>query len=166
MLIYNPAFDAYNCIFRIISILEFRKSLEIEKLRILDLLLCFPSAVESFTLPNTLSHIKPISRSKSNPYRGDFGFKGLFNNLKNTQEGALSCLAGASFISKEKLKEGIVERTIISLPVELELQRIKLIEREDFFFNVILESISLIPLLGPGGLKDRSGLMEFRYDNI
>ena len=166
MLIYNPTFDAYNCIFRILSILESKKNLEIDKLRILDLLLCCPSAVESFSLPKELSYIKVESRKNNNPYRGDFGFKSLFNNLKTTQEGALSCLAASAFISKENLKSGIIKRTILRLPVELSNEQKKLIERENLFFNVILEPISQIPLFGPGGLKERSGLMEFRYDNI
>lgn len=135
MLIYNPTFDAYNCIFRILSILEFKRNLEIDKLRILDLLLCCPSAVESFSLPKELSHIKTESRRRNNPYRGEFGFKNLFNNLRTTQEGALSCLAASAFISKEKLKSGIIERTILNIPAELTNEQRELIERENLFLT-------------------------------
>ncbi|WP_371922225.1 ABC-three component system middle component 5 [Thalassospira sp. GO-4] len=32
--------------------------------------------------------------------------------------------------------------------------------------NFLVSKLAIVPLLGPGGLKDRSGLGEFRYDII
>jgi hypothetical protein len=38
--------------------------------------------------------------------------------------------------------------------------------RKTEWYQALVNIISNIPLKGSGGLKDRSGLMEYRYDNV
>lgn len=166
MLVYNPIFDAYHCIFRILAILEMRPSIEVDTLRILDFSLCFPSIVENFKLPKELAGLKANAKKIQNPYRNAMGANRLFLSLRPTHDGALACLAAAGFIVPKELSAGRATRTAASLPLEVNERRAELVKRESFFFEEIAYKLLEIPLLGPNGLKDRSGLMEFRYDHI
>ncbi len=166
MLVYNPVFDAYHCIFRILSILEVHRTIDVDALRILDFSLCFPSIVGSFKLPKELSNLKSLAKRAENPYRDAMGANRLFLSLRPTHDGALACLAAAGFIAQKDLSAGKATRTATSLPTELNERRIALMERESQFFESFSSNLLGIPLLGPNGLKDRSGLMEFRYDAI
>lgn len=166
MLVYNPVFDAYHCIFRILAILEIRPSIEVDALRILDFSLCFPSIVATFKLPKELTALKTVAKKTHNPYRDAMGANRLFLSLRPTHDGALACLAAAGFIMPKELAAGRATRTAVSLPLDLNDRRAALVARETFFFEHIASKLLEIPLLGPNGLKDRSGLMEFRYDPI
>lgn len=166
MLVYNPVFDAYHCVFRMLAILELSKSLELDRLRILDFTLCFPSVVTKFKLPKEFLELRATAKSLENPYREAMGANRLFLSLQPTQDGALGCLAAAGFISRADLSLGRVTRTALSIPKEIEDRRQELVERESSFFSIIIGKLMELPLLGAGGLKDRSGLMEYRYDPV
>lgn len=52
MITYNPAFDLYHCIFRMIHIiqrLDDNECLEVDKIRIWDFYILFPS--KAYTIP-------------------------------------------------------------------------------------------------------------------
>lgn len=166
MLVYNPVFDAYHCVFRILSILELNKNIEVDRMRILDFALCFPSVVAKFKLPRGFSEVRAAAKAYDSPYREAIGASRLFLSLKPTQDGALGCLAGAGFIVQSELNAGRVTRTGLSLPLEIEERRQLLLESEESFFKIIATKLMEIPLFGPDGLKDRSGLMEYRYDPL
>lgn len=166
MLVYNPVFDAYHCVFRMLALLQLRKSLELDRLRILDFALCFPSIVTKFKLPKDFSEVRAAAKALENPYRDAMGAKPLFLSLQPTQDGALGCLAAAGFIAQSELGAGRVTRTAVSIPREVEDRQLELMKRESAFFTVIAEKLLAMPLLGPDGLKGRSGLMEYRYDPI
>ncbi|WP_343635511.1 ABC-three component system middle component 5 [Roseateles sp.] len=166
MLVYNPVFDAYHCIFRILSILELSKTVEVDRMRILDFALCFPSVVAKFKLPKGFSEVRAAAKTYESPYREAIGANRLFLSLKPTQDGALGCLAGAGFITQSELSAGRVTRTALSLPFDIEVRCRSLRASEAPFFNTIATKLMEIPLLGEDGLKHRSGLMEYRYDPI
>lgn len=166
MLVYNPVFDAYHCIFRLLAVLERRPSIEVDALRILDFSLCFPSIVATFKLPKELAALKVIAKKAHNPYRDAMGANRLFLSLRPTHDGALACLAAAGFITPKELAAGRATRTATSLPLDLHERCAALVASETFFFEQIASKLLELPLLGPNGLKDRSGLMEFRYDPI
>lgn len=50
------------------------------------------------------------------------------------------------------------------LPDNLAFSSQRLSSEESFFFGDCLEPLLAMNLLGVGGLKDRSGLLEYRYD--
>ena len=166
MLVYDPAFDAYHCIFRLLTLLEREKEIEIDTLRILDFALCFPSVVSTFKLPKEFSAARAAARQSFSPYREALGPSNLFLSLQQTQEGALACLVASGYISGESMYRGTAARTAISLPPELHERCALLIKREEAFFRFLKPTLLEIPLNGPQGLKARSCLMEYRYDYI
>ncbi len=166
MLVYHPAYDAYHCLFRLLTILEERPQMEVDRLRILDFVLCFPAVLATFKLPQRSAGLRKPARLADNAYRTPLSPKATFTTLIASQDGALSCLAAASFVVPNRLRENAVERTSAPLPQELQLQAREFREREALFFQHILPALSDIPLLGPDGLKARSGLIEHRYDTL
>lgn len=163
MLVYHPAFDAYHCLFRSIAVLEVSQKCEIERLRILDFCLSFPTIVKDFRLPPGKSGVKKAAAAVSNPYRNPMGMRTLFENLSTIQTSAFSCLAASGLAINES--ENIV-RTKAPLPEGLQEKCLSFQRMEKTFFDVLLNELLALPLLGPDGLKARSGLMEYRYDTI
>jgi hypothetical protein len=166
MLVYHPAFDAYHCVFRLLAIVEKQASIEIDRLRILDFLLCFPAVVASFRLPQAAMRLRKPAKVADNPYRTPLNPKTSFDTLAASYDGALACLAAANFIVPASLRAGLVVRTSSLLPDALSQQCANLRVREQLFFEQILPALRDVPLRGPEGLKARSGLLEHRYDTV
>ena len=166
MLVYHPAFDAYHCVFRLLAVLEGHRPLEVDRLRILDFVLCFPAVVADFKLPQKAVGIKKAAKLADSAYRTPLNSKATFGMLSATQDGALACLAAAGFITTSNLRDGLAERTALSLPEQLVLQCAKFRQRKQVFFEQLLPALLDIPLFGHDGLKARSGLLEHRYDTV
>lgn len=161
MLVYHPVFDSYHCLFRSISILEVCNKSEIERLRILDFCLLFPTAVSKFRLPPGRSAAKKAALAESNPYRDPISARAMFANLTAIQMAAFSCLTATGLAT---LEAGVLTRTQTALPKEIKQRCLSMQAKEHTFFNTLLSQLNALPLLGPDGLKARSALMEFRYD--
>lgn len=166
MLVYHPAYDAYHCLFRLLAILEKQPRMEIDRLRILDFVLCFPGVVTTFKLPQKSAGLRRRAKLIENAYRTSLSPKATFTTLTASQDGALSCLAAASFVAPNQLLERVVERTSAPLPQELHVRTQEFHAREAFFFQQVLPALFDIELSGPNGLKARSGLIEHRYDTL
>ena len=166
MLIYHPAFDIYNCVFRMLQLLSYMKQeeVEVDKLRIWDFYLTFPNEARNISYPSNLSELKKIFRKKDpNPYEDLIDAKRIVERMKSYQLSALKCIASYGFIDSELLGKNIVRRTNKELPTELSNKLNELsIEKQ----NVIKLVVSFwdFPLYGKYGLKYRTGLIEFKYD--
>lgn len=166
MLIYHPAMDAYHGVFRILTILSNVDLIEVDKARILDFYILFPSALASARLPNTLRAGRGIAQLYSNPYRDAISPPVSFRAMADIQAAAIRCIAGSGLIELENLKHGFLKRTEMEISDALQ-QCIDLYVEEnaplaDFLFRKLLD----VPLLGQDGLKHRTSLMEYRYDYV
>lgn len=161
MLVYHPAFDSYHCLFRSISILEVCRKCEVERLRILDFCLAFPTTVAKFRLPPGRSAVKKAALTESNPYRDPISARAMFANLTTIQMAAFSCLTATGLAT---LESGVLTRTQTVLPEAIRERSLSMQAQERTFFNTLLLQLNALPLFGPDGLKARSELMEFRYD--
>lgn len=161
MLVYHPAFDSYHCLFRSISILEACGKCEVERLRILDFCLAFPTTVSKFRLPLGRSAVKKAALGASNPYRDPISARAMFANLSAIQMAAFSCLTATGLAT---LEAGVLTRTQAALPSVIKERCLRMQAQENTFFSILLSQLNDLPLFGPDGLKARSELMEFRYD--
>jgi hypothetical protein len=166
MLIYHPAFDIYNCVFRLLQLLSHMKQdeVEVDRLRIWDFYLTFPNEARNISYPATLSELKSIFKKKApNPYEDLIDAKRIIERMKSYQLSALKCLASYGLIDSTLLAKNIVRRTNKEIPSELSSKFNELtIEKQ----NVIKLIVGFweLPLYGKYGLKDRTGLIEFKYD--
>lgn len=167
MLIYHPAYDAYHCVFRMLTITDQHRLLEFSKLRILDFYLCFPAEIASVQLPQEHIEIKKFAKAAKNPYRGPVSVQRAFRELDSIQSAAARLLALSGIFSPTELEEnGKIVRTGGNLPEELKASIANSTEKLDSVQKYIVSKLAALPLQGIGGLKQRTGLMEHRYDTV
>ena len=166
MLIYHPAFDIYNCVFRMLQLMTYMKQEEIEldRLRIWDFYLTFPNEARNISYPSTLSELKKIFKTKeANPYEDLIDPRRIIERMKSFQLSALKCIASYGLIDSKLLSKNIVRRTDKTIPTELTERFNDLTLEKENIIKLIVGFWEL-PLYGKLGLKDRTGLIEFRYD--
>lgn len=164
MLIYHPAYDAYHCVFRMLLIASAINELETEKACLLDFYLMFPSAVSKIRLPANLIEARRLAKGFSNVYHDPISIVSTFRDMGEIQQAALKCIAASGLIDIKKLAEGIVARTALSVPAEIQRKISKFLEKRQPLAGIVLSGLAEIPLRGDGGLKHRTELMEYRYD--
>lgn len=171
MILYNSAFDLYHTIFRMLHLLDKVKGdniIEVERLRIWDFYLLFPS--EIFEI-KPLRHEKDLKKllkqfkiKKNNPYQKISDERMILDKIKPYQLSALHCLASYNIISKEDL---LVERIKV-ISKDLLKDYIKnigdLSYREKNIISIVSSQFYDIRLSGNRGLKERSNLLESKYD--
>jgi hypothetical protein len=166
MLIYHPAFDAYHCVYRMTLLTQAVTELEYSKLRILDFYLCFPAEIANIALPNNLQKIRPIAKQAANKVRGPVSSIRTFHDLEHIQNSAARLLAASDVFDSKKLEEGIISRTSRALPMEFSRTTSDSSNQTGTLIDFVLTQLSALPLRGNGGLKQRSRLMEYRYDPV
>lgn len=166
MLIYHPAFDIYNCVFRMLQLLTHMKleEVEVDRLRIWDFYLTFPNEARNISYPNSLLELRGVFKKRdSNPYEDLIDPKKIIERMKSFQLSALKCIASYGLIDTKLLAKNIVKRTSKEIPKELSDKFIELTIEKANIIKLIVGFWEL-PLYGKLGLKDRTGLIEFKYD--
>lgn len=167
MLVYHPAFDLYNCIFRMLSLLNYTKDEEIhfDKLRIWDFYLAFPSQVRSIAFPSHLRRLKEsVFKYKENPYEHLSDPKRVFERMRTYQLSAAKCLASYGFIDSKSLLKNKIVKTKKEVPSELLESLNNLTLEKSNIIKLIVNEFVDLPLYGTKGLKARTGLIDFKYD--
>ena len=172
MITYNPAFDLYHCIYRmahIIDRLEADECFEIDKVRIWDFYLLYPSKTyEIDVMPRKEKEVykareQYIDRS-SNPYEYNGDNRKLFEWIKPFQVSALSCLVSCGILSKEAYLAGnvrVANREALNQFVE---RAGDFTARERNILSFLSFFSRTMPLSGSNGLKARTKLLESKYD--
>jgi len=166
MLVYHPAFDIYNCVFRMLQLLNYMKQSEVEldRLRIWDFYLTFPNEARNISYPNTLTELKRIFKKKpENPYEDLIDSKRIIERMKPYQMSALKCIASYGLIDSALFSKNIIKRTEKAIPKEL-LDKFNELSDEKANILKLVVGFNELPLYGKAGLKFRTGLIEFRYD--
>ena len=166
---YHPAFDVYNCMFRMLRILTHGtiKSIEENKIKLLDFYFLFPGLVKNIRVKMEHIREKNAVSATGNPYNSgsvENQARHVFERIKPIQELALGQLEKIGIIRRDA--HDVITLISKELPGEIakkiERANIKTKELADF----VCETLCCYDLSGTGGLKDRTGLMEFRYDAI
>lgn len=166
MLIYHPGYDAYHCIFRLLAVIDHVQDMEIDKARILEFFLLYPSGIANIKIPQGKTAIRKEAKLLSNQYHDPINLRTTFRDMRFMQDAALKCIAAASLIDLDRFELGFVTRTAIPIPESLNSQIDNFIEQHEVVSQFILKELSSLPLLGTNGLKHRTELMEYRYDLI
>lgn len=166
MLIYHPAMDAYHCVFRLLLILRKIDRVEIDKAKILDFYILFPSAILSARLPESMRSKRKSLGKYKNRYRDPISPTTSFREICQIQEAAIQCIAASGLVNMNELSCGFLVRSEVCLSTELTQSIDDYISENIDLADVVLNDLFSIPLLGADGLKHRTSLMEYRYDNV
>ncbi len=171
MIVYNQAFDLYHTIFRMLHFLnkfENGVSLEIERLRIWDFYLLFPSKIHDIKLKKDESDIRQIRkqfvRDSNNPYEQIPGDRKVFEQIRPYQLAALNCIASYGIIDKSSLNQQ--RALIVNKPILIDLVNKfeELTPKEKNVVALMTSHFSQMSLFGTDGLKNRTNLIESKYD--
>jgi hypothetical protein len=168
MLIYDPALDPYHTSIRILAIASPSGSrqteLTIDAARIADYFLVYPSKMSRFKFPAEFRAIRAAIKETVNPYRHANGNRAVFDRMRPIFFAALSGLIASHLIEEAAAKKGQVVRSQIQLPNELASAVQRFQDRQSTIGKFLLSDFLSIPTTGDSGLKQRSSLIEHRYD--
>lgn len=168
ILAYHQLYDPYHCVFRMAAILNyFQRRCEIDTLRILDFFIIFQHLIPEVRWTRELrAEMKRNGLDKPHaPYVKLPGKKPLFRELSQIQNIALSHMVGRDLLYKDDFMDGFAllrEKPGSQMGDKLDIfinDKLSILS----FFSTIAQSM---PARGTDGLKDRTGLMEFRYDAV
>lgn len=170
-MMYNPAFDPFNGIYRMLLILkDFGQEdcVEVDRLRIYDFYLLFPYKAYRIRLKPTEKEFRKqlhqFVSSKRNPYNESTNDRRLFEQLRPYQMIALSHLASYGLISPRHL---LRQQVKVADAQKMKQVMQQLGEGEAADRNVISWlnlCFRTTPLCGVYGLKYRTQLLESKYD--
>jgi hypothetical protein len=171
MIVYNQALDFYHTIFRLLHFLnkfENNDVLEIERVRIWDFYLLFPSEIHNIRLKQNESDIRKIRKEfikdSKNPYERITGNRKIFEKIKPYQLSALNCIASYGLIDKALLNQQrilIINKKIL---VDFVNKFQELSPKEKNVIALMTSHFNQVSLFGTDGLKNRTNLIESKYD--
>lgn len=171
MITYNPAFDLYHCIFRmahIIDRLEANECFDIDKVRIWDFYLLFPSKLYTLSIKRDEKKVREARKlyiaKERNPYEYSGDNRKLFEWIKPFQVSALSCLVSCGILNKEAYLSGkvcVADRKALD---EFVKHAGDFSARERNVLSFMSLFSRTMPLTGIDGLKARTNLLESKYD--
>lgn len=164
MLVYHPAYDAYHCLFRMMSIIERVDEVELDKLKILDFYMLFPALLKLVRMPRQFTKFKKDAERIKNEYHDPINPLVTFKDMKHIQEAAIKCMLATGYIDSKFFSEGIIKRSDKKIASSLKIKMDDFISRREPFSSFIIDKLAKFHLVGPDGLKSRTQLMEYRYD--
>jgi hypothetical protein len=166
MIIYHPACDLNHCAFRFITLLSDidEHQIEWETMQIIDFYYVFPHLLSDIRLPQNPIATKQTLKNISQPYESLPNSRRLMFGLEALQNEAARALVSKGIIYKDLYLRSIIRLHAERVPETLNDQIKKNEKRNSQWYQLIVKVLAKYPINGKNGLKDRSQLMEFRYD--
>lgn len=170
-MMYNPAFDPFNGIYRMLNILRHfgvGEIIEVDRLRIYDFYLLFPYKTYKIRFKRTEENFRKCLtqyvEKKENPYNTSSNDRRLFERLRPYQMIALSHLASYGLISPSQLLEYRVKIIDYGKMQQVLSQLEMMPAAENNIISWLCYCFRTTPLNGNYGLKYRTKLLESKYD--
>ena len=170
-LTYNEAFDPYHAAFRFFRLhlaCDITARVPFDTIRILDFYLLFPFRLQSMKLFSQDTAWRKISKSYEDkaPYGPMPDDNVVFSRMETFQRVAASSLVISGYLSPEAWDQNQVQFTKEPLPDALRLRCSEMNTLMTDLVEVLCQIKARYPLGGRDGLKDRTGLLEYRYDPV
>lgn len=171
MLVYNQAFDMYHCVYRLVSILSYFNRgdyVEIERLRIWDYYLLFPQELKKIRLRRDEKEIKllitDLINAQNTPYNKFIDNRKMFEKVRSYQMNALKCMASYGIINADFISTNRITKLSMELFEKYKEKFEPMRELEKNVIKLMTSHFYFMSLYGEYGLKQRTGLLEFKYD--
>lgn len=167
MLIYHPAYDTNHSTFRMLRLLEVNPehSLKWDAFRILDLYYLFPYLLSDAQLPRAFTKAKRAFSKSNTKYSRVPAPRVLIQQLVGLHESVARSLIGKGFLSPEAFEAQVLQRTNKAIPTELRTA-FEASVGDQPLVTLLAVDLAAIPLHGADGLKERTRLLEHRYDSV
>jgi hypothetical protein len=170
-LTYNEAFDPYHAVFRFLRLhlaCDIGVKLPFDTLRILDFYLLFPFRLQAMKLFASDSGWRKIS--KTYEVRAPYGTMPedsiIFARMEPFQRAAAASLVNRGYLASDAWDTNEVQFTSEMLPSAVVTRCSALNAQMTEIIDILCQIKSRYPLGGRDGLKDRTGLLEYRYDPV
>lgn len=152
--------------YRMLNILHYLDhDISFKQLKIADFYYLFPHFLKEIKpWPSDIKSKKKLIMHTKQPFEKTPNKKKLFFDLDVIQKQALITLSSKGIVDIESYKNGNIKLKIENIPtiLSLEIQNDRF--RKSNEFNVIANGICISKWDGATGLKFRTGLMEYKYD--
>jgi hypothetical protein len=171
VLSFQPALDPFHAVFRALRLVDgLRDCLPVEwdKFRILDFYLSFPFRAVDFQFRQGQTSLRKIARGyeQMRPYGVLPDDHNLVGRMEPVQAVATQTLAGLRLLNPEAFRSGMVARGDMAVPEPLRTRVGEANQAQADLMHMLSDVCASNPLLGPDGIKRRSGLLEYRNDAL
>jgi len=168
---FQPAFDPFHALYRILRLFTITQQhgpLHRDQVRILDYYMLFPYRAGAIRMLQKHRRFKGLlARFETRkPYGEQPDDRTLFERMEPMQIAAFQTLAKRGLIDSGELAVGSVRVTDAPIPAELEERIAAANEQDAELIEFLSALVTDLPLAGSQGLKDRTGLLEYRYDAV
>jgi hypothetical protein len=166
MLTYHPLYDPFHCIYRLLLLSKYIKdNCSIQRIRIADYFLLFPHQLKDITFPKKFIKLKKYINNIPMQYEVINSKIRIFAELTNIQDMALNILVSKNIIDYDNFNQDIFNLTPNFLKNMQHLSPSTPTDKIEWV-SILIEFLTVYELNGPDGIKNRTGLGEYRYDKI
>jgi hypothetical protein len=167
---FHPALDVHHTEFRLLRLRRLMAAdlpWHFDQLRICDFYLLFFFRLSDARLLRGHRWIKRHAiESASMRYEAQPDDDLLFSRMEQFQRAALGTLVAKGFLQVDQARLQYVREGDVPEPEELTQRIGALATKEQKKLEALSALVSDYSLLGPDGLKARTGLLEYRYDAV
>jgi hypothetical protein len=168
---FQPAYDVYHTIFRLMRLRGVVASVgpvPLDELRVLDFFLLFPYLIEHIRLMQKHRGYRRLARDyvHTRPYSEQPEDLTIFRRMHPIQIAAAQTLASNDLLEFHALGAEKAQTTAKDLSPSISARVAAANERDAVLIEFLGVLAAEYRFEGPGGLKDRTGLLEHRYDAI
>lgn len=170
-LTYNEAFDPYHAVFRFLRLhlaCDIGAKLPFDTLRILDFYLLFPFRLQAMKLFASDSGWRKISKTYEGraPYGAMPEDSTIFARMEPFQRAAVASLVNSGYLAPDAWETNEVQFKTEILPSAVVARCLAVNAQMKDIIDILCQIKSRYPLGARDGLKDRTGLLEYRYDPV
>jgi len=168
MLTYHPIHDPSHCIFRMLCLLEDIKKSEIlwDQIKILDFYVLFPHLIWQISFPQELRDYKNELKKIKPPYENLTSPSRLMFELNVIQEQSVKAMIAKGLIENDTFASGKIRLRKELVPTGIKNSIQKASFRNENWYEFLTRFLTTLQVKGKNGLKDRTGLMEYKYDVV
>lgn len=168
---YNEAFDPYHAVFRFLRLrqaCDINRRMPFDTLRILDFYLLFPFRLQAMKFFASDTGWRKISKAYEDraPYGAMPEDSTIFLRMEPFQRAAAASLVHSGYMATEAWDANEVQFTPDILPQAFVDRCSEVNAQMADILGILCQIKERYPLGGRDGLKDRTGLLEYRYDPV
>lgn len=167
-LAYQPAYDPFHTVLRIIRIADFMATPpSVGQARIADFYLSFPARLDDVKFPRGMrGRLRTALAQAPATYGTAPADETVMRKMRPIQDAAIQTLLGNGSLDHDAFEAGTIALDMQSVSERLLARARALNIEQNALSGLVRDLVAAVPLEGEDGLKHRTGLGEHRYDAV